>query len=48
MTHAHAMFKRRENVRVFHPNAVSNRSGTISAAYKKHEAIKKKEHMARE
>jgi hypothetical protein len=30
------------DVRVFHPNAVSNGSGTISAAYKKHEAIKKR------
>ena len=30
------------DVRVFHPNAPSNRSGSLSAAYKKHEDIKKR------
>ena len=30
------------DVRVFHPNAPSNCSGSISAAYKKHEDIKKR------
>jgi hypothetical protein len=35
------------DVRVFHPNAVSNESGTISAAYKRHIAIKKG-HVVRE
>lgn len=30
------------DVRVFHPNAPSNSSSSISAAYKKHEAIKKR------
>ncbi len=29
-------------MRVFHPNAPSNSSGTIPAAYKKHENIKKR------
>ena len=29
------------DVRVFHPNAPSNSSGSISTAYKKHEDIKK-------
>ena len=29
------------DVRVFHPNALSNSSGSISTAYKKHEDIKK-------
>ena len=29
------------DIRVFHPNAPSNSSGSISAAYKKHEDIKK-------
>ena len=35
------------DVRVFHPNAPSNRSGSISAAYKKHEAIKKRAYSQR-
>ena len=30
------------DVRVFHPNAPSNNSGSLSAAYKKHEDIKKR------
>ncbi len=30
------------DVRVFHPNAPSNSSGSIAAAYKKHEDIKKR------
>ena len=30
------------DIRVFHPNAPSNSSGSISAAYKKHEDIKKR------
>ena len=30
------------DVRVFYPNAPSNRSGSLSAAYKKHEVIKKR------
>ena len=30
------------DVRVFYPNAPSNRSGSLSAAYKKHEDIKKR------
>ena len=30
------------DVRVFHPNALSNSSGSISTAYKKHEDIKKR------
>ena len=30
------------DVRIFHPNAPSNRSGSLSAAYKKHEDIQKR------
>ena len=30
------------DVRVFHPNASSNSSGSLSAAYRKHETIKKR------
>ena len=32
------------DVRVFHPNAPSNRSGRLSAVYKKHEDEKKREY----
>jgi len=35
------------DVRVFHPNASSNRSTTIAAAYRKHEATKKREYAQR-
>ena len=35
------------DVRVFHPNAPSNRSGRLSAVYKKHE-IRRRENMVRE
>ena len=35
------------DVRVFHPNASSNRSSTIAAAYRKHETIKKREYAQR-
>ena len=35
------------DVRVFHPNALSNRSMTTTAAYRKHESIKKRENAQR-
>ena len=35
------------DVRVFHPNASSNSSITITAAYRKHESIKKREYAQR-
>ena len=36
-----------DDVRVFHPNASSNSSMTITAAYRKHESIKKREYAQR-
>ena len=36
------------DVRVFHPNTSSNRSGKLSAVYKRHEDAKKREYMVSE
>ena len=33
------------DIRMFHPNAQSNNSGSISTAYNKHESIKKHQHV---
>ena len=35
------------DIRVFHPNAPSNRSSSLATAYKKHEAAKKREYAQR-
>ena len=35
------------DIRVFHPNASSNRSTTTAAAYRKHETAKKREYAQR-